>query len=87
MGKCGKSPLRGYWLYMVIFISSGRLVGLTWTLTKDTVFLVQPFITYSTNDKKTAECSNPWGNFHIADSLNQCLLGLCGEVKCDSVCF
>ena len=30
MGKCGKSPLRGYWLYMVIFISSGRLVGLTW---------------------------------------------------------
>ena len=31
----------------------------------NTVFLVQPFITYPTNDKKTAESSHPWVNVFL----------------------
>lgn len=56
------------------FLSRSYCFFLGLLFTEDTVFLVQPPITYPTNDKKTAECSHPRGNLQIADSVKNVFL-------------
>lgn len=68
---------------IILFVFLG--LHALYSTSKKVVFLVQPFMTYLNNDKKTAECSNPWEISKLPYSVNQCLFGVCGEVKCDSL--
>ena len=43
---------------IILFVFLGLHV--LYSTSKKNVFLVQPFMTCLKNDKKTAECGNPW---------------------------